>query len=165
MEDISEKEEVGSKAIYEIGYHILPTIDEQNVPSIVSSLKEEVEKAGGVFVMEEFPTRISLAYPMSKVVDGKRTRFDGAYFGWMKFELLRENIESLKKAFDDHKDILRFLLIETVREDTRAPKRVTAPPKQELPKPKPISSLTKKETPAPVSEDELDRTIEKLVAE
>ena len=153
------KEEEGEKAIYEIGYHLLPTVGEQEVPTHVSALKEGIERAGGVFVMEGFPTRISLAYPMSKIVDGKRTRFEKAYFGWMKFEILRDNIKAVKKTFDDNPDVLRFLLITTVREDTRAPRRIVTPQKSEVPKQRTIVSLTKKEKPVPVSEDELDRTI------
>jgi len=159
-----EKDE--EKAIYEIGYHILPSISEEELPAHVSAIKDMIKKEAGVFIMEEAPAKISLAYPMSKMEEGKRSIFEGAYFGWVKFETQRTHIGNIKHALDENNNVLRFLIIETVREDTRAPRRsVTAQKVETLAKSKPMVKLTKKETSAPIVDSEIDRTIEELVVE
>jgi hypothetical protein len=40
------------------------------------------------------------------------------YFGWIKFQLSSENIDSVKKFLDNNVDVLRYLLIKTVKENT-----------------------------------------------
>ena len=166
MAEESTAEEINEeKTIYEIGYHVVSTVAEGELLAQVSLVKEAIKKENGVLIMEESPKKISLAYPMSKMESGERTIFDAAYFGWLKFEIDRDNIGSIKRALDENKDILRFLIIKTVREDTRVPRHVVTAQKAEAPKPKPTIKLTKKETPASVIDAEIDKTIEDLVVE
>ncbi|MCH7598106.1 30S ribosomal protein S6 [Patescibacteria group bacterium] len=167
MAEESTAEEINEeKTIYEIGFHVVPTVDEGELSARVSLVKEAIKKEGGVLIMEESPKKISLAYSMSKMESGKRTMFDSAYFGWLKFEMDRDNIGNIKRVLDENNDILRFLIIKTVREDTRVPRRVVTAQKAEAaPKPKPTVKLTKKETPASVVDAEIDRTIEELIVE
>ena len=165
-QSVEAEEKSEEKTIYEIGYHIVSSVSEEELPARVSAIKDVIKKESGVLIMEDAPSKISLAYPMSKMESGKRTVFESAYFGWLKFEVEQDNIGNIKQAFDENNDILRFLIIKTVREDTRAPRRTVMAQKTEtLLRSQPIVKLTKKETPAPIVDDEIDRTIEKLVVE
>lgn len=165
-QSVGAEEKNEEKTIYEIGYHVVSSVSEEELPARVSAIKDVIKKEGGVLIMEDAPSKISLAYPMSKMEDGKRSIFESAYFGWLKFEVEGDNIGNIKRAFDENNDILRFLIIKTVREDTRAPRRTVMAQKTETPlRSQPIVKLTKKETPAPIVDDEIDRTIEKLVVE
>jgi ribosomal protein S6 len=104
--------------IYEVGYHIIPLIAEDNIPAEVGNIKGFIESKGGLFISEDFPKFRQLAYALSKSVDGHKHNFDQAYFGWVKFEIDPEALPDIKKFLDNDRNILRYLLIETVRENT-----------------------------------------------
>lgn len=104
--------------IYEVGYLLLPTLAEEKLTDEVAFIKSLIEKHGGAFISEGFPERRHLAYEMSKEIDIKKHRFNEGYFGWVKFEVGNESIAEIKKALDAHVNILRYLLINTVRENT-----------------------------------------------
>jgi|SRR3989344_1649342 len=107
-----------SNTIYEVSYLLLPVIAQEHVQSIVESLKEAVKSVSGVIISDEDPILIDLAYPMVKVVGTTRHKADSGYFGWIKFEMRAENIANLKKNLDSNDEILRYLIIKTVRENT-----------------------------------------------
>ena len=113
----NEKEEAVMK-IYEIGYHIVPAVAEEQLPAEVGNLKGLIESKGGLFISEEFPKLRPLAYAIPKVVDGRKQNFTEAYFGWVKFEATPEAIGGINSSFQSNPHILRHLLIETVRENT-----------------------------------------------
>lgn len=150
--------------IYEIGFHIVPSVPEEKLAAEVTAIKDVLEKSGAVFVSEDFPKFKHLAYTMTKVVGAKHFKFDTAYFGWVKFELNPEALLAVKKALESNERILRFLLIQTVRESTLfVPK---APLYRAEPKPIPgLGPKTDGAVKSPISEAELDKTIEAMVAE
>jgi len=148
------------RSIYELGYHIVPTVGESGLPEEVANVKATIERNGGIFIMEEYPVLTQLAYTMVKVKTGKREKHSTAYFGWVKFELETRHTTRLKEDLDQNEHLLRYLLIKTVREDTRAPKRVKTP--QETGSRAPVKTAEKS---APISEEELDRSIAELVVE
>jgi ribosomal protein S6 len=153
-------------AVYELGYHILPTVRDEGVVEEVGKLKSAIEKQKGVLIMDENPALIRLAYPIDRVVSGKHEKYDTAYFGWVKCELPLAHVLVLKRAIEENDNILRFLLIRTVREDTRAPKR-PVPTKAEERDSSATSRrvLSEKKNSTPMSDEELDKTIKELVVE
>lgn len=114
--DIEEREE--SLKIYEVGFHFVPTLSEDDVTVKFSELKSIVEKLGGEFISEDAPKPITLAYEISKTLKGQKKWYKNAYFGWIKFTLLPENIAAFEKEVKLNDLILRYLLITTVRENT-----------------------------------------------
>lgn len=147
--------------IYELGYHLVPTVGDEKLGDAVAEIRNMVLKSEGVFIMEERPVLMTLAYTMVKVITGRRERHNSAYFGWVKFAMESRHVASLKEALDQNDSILRYLLVTTVREDTRAPKRVLSREDSG----KTISKPTRvSEKAAPISEEELDRSIAGLVA-
>ena len=104
--------------VYEVSYLLLPSLAPEQVPAKVGDLIGVVEKAGGEVISQENPTLIDLAYPMIKVVQTIRHKCMKGYFGWMKFEISPESIGKVKKSLDADGEILRYLIIKTVKENT-----------------------------------------------
>jgi len=156
------KEEGGEPRVYELGFLLLPTILEGDIAMNVARLKEGFEKEGGVFISEEFPKKVGLAYSIVKEAEGKRVPFTSAYFGSVKYELSPETVSSLYSALEKESALLRFLLIETVRESAIPMRRPV------FARPDSIRTLEKHPAKAEktvMSEEEIDRTIEELMVE
>ena len=159
----AEQEEKGEVKVYELGFLVLPTLAEEELGGAVSALKGRFEKHGGVFLAEGFPERISLSYRISKTIEGKHTPFSSAYFGWLKYELPAHASVDLGQELKKEASLLRFLLIETIRETPLRERRAFfAKPEVARTIEKPL--VRKSEKPA-MSEEELDRTIQELVIE
>ncbi len=106
--------------VYELGFHFVPTLSEDDVTVKFSELKSFVEKLGGEFISEDAPKPINLAYDISKTVKAVKKWYKNAYFGWIKFTLVPDEIEALEKQVKEFEPVLRYLLISTVRENTMA---------------------------------------------
>ncbi len=104
--------------VYELGFHFVPTLSEDDVTVKFSELKSFVEKLGGEFISEDAPKPIDLAYDISKTVKAQKKWYKNAYFGWIKFTLEPEGIAALEKEIKLFEPMLRYMLISTVRENT-----------------------------------------------
>lgn len=108
---------------YEFAFHVLPTVAEGEVPSVVDSLKALITKAGGQIFDEEEAQRFDLAYEISKYLEGKNRRFSSAYFGWVRFRLPASALTELTEAIEGQKDILRYLLVKLTKVEEQNPFR------------------------------------------
>ncbi len=148
---------------YEIGYLLVSSIPGEKVTEVVASLREVLSKKGASFIAEGAPELQPLAYTMVKKIGSQNHRFDEGYFGWFKFLLQAGEIESVKKTFDMHPDMLRMLLITTVKENTFLGKKapVAALTKaEEIAVPEVAAALS--EAPA-ASIEEMDKSIDEMV--
>ena len=163
-EDNKEKKD-NNFNIYEVGYHIVPAVSEENLSNEIEAIKNFLIKEGVKIISEEFPRMFQLAYSIRKNMDDGKRDFDTAYFGWIKFDATEAPVTKIKKFFDENKNILRFLLIKTVRENTLYfPKGSDAVSTiGELKEAK--KDEREKEIKSPISQEELDKTIDKLIAE
>lgn len=152
-------EEQKEARIYEVGYLVVPSVSEEELPREVTALKDVLEKEKAAMISEEFPKLRPLAYAMQKRTGGEYRTYQNAYFGWVKFEVSAESAKRIDQAFKQNEKVLRYILVKTVREQTvtLGRPRVTRPERKEAPKDAPAS--------APVSEVELNKSIEKLIAE
>lgn len=116
--------------VYELGYHLIPTLAEEEVPQYVNKIKDALDSYGAVIISEEMPKRMELAYTMNPSVKNKKQKFAKAYFGWIKFEVDTESANAFKKLIEDMDEVFRSLLIITVRENTMAPKKLFSAPKK-----------------------------------
>lgn len=112
--------------IYELGYHLLPTVGDDNVANEVLAIKEVLSEIKAEVVSDEYPVLITLEYDMVKRIDTKNIKFNQAYFGWVKFETTPDMIDVLKKKLELKKSLLRHLIITTVRENTLVSKNPLA---------------------------------------
>ena len=115
--------------VYEFSYILMPTIPESELSKKITALKALFEKSKSTFISEAYPEFINLAYTMIKVINNKHERVNNAYFGWFKFEAPTNVLDDVKMTLDRDDDLVRYLLIKTVKENTLAPKKVA--PKRE----------------------------------
>lgn len=153
--------------VYEIGFHLAPIVGEDNIAHEVSLIRDALDKIKAEVVSEDLPRLCPLAYPISKVIKGAKRTFKEAYFGWIKFEADGEDMASLKEVVEKLENILRFLIIKTVRDNTLyGPKFATKEQiKGAMKKDEEEvidAGLPEKEKPA-LSAEELDKTIDDLV--
>lgn len=113
-----------NKKIYELGYHFLPTLSEEEVAKAVTALKEQLSAIEATTIAEAHPALMTLAYEIGKDIENKNRKFATAYFGWIKFEVATEAIEGFKELMEKNLNILRFIIVKTVRESTLAVPKV-----------------------------------------
>ena len=161
MENINESEEANSR-IYEVGYLLVPTVSEENMPVNCGNLKDLIVSMSGEIIFDEMPKMITLAYAMSKVVQNVRSKFDSAYFGWIKFEINPDKILELKKKLGLDPNIIRFLILKTVRENTIAAKRFIH--KDYKRKTSAARKDRQNDSVAPIDREKIDKEIDAMVA-
>ena len=150
--------EVSDNGVYELGFILVPSFTEEKLPEAFGVLKGVVEGKGGVIIGEEFPKNLVLAYTMDKTINNKIERFKEGFFGWVKFEAEGQAIAKIDAALRLRDDVIRHLIISTVRENTIAAKRSIGVRRA------PKAGTTNDAAPQ-MSKEEIDREIEALVDE
>lgn len=153
--------------VYEAGYHIVPSVKEEDVDQIVASVRAEIEKQGGSLIAEGAPSLMKLSYDMEQRVGEKLIAHDRGYFGWIKFEAPTTAAKALTDALNANKQVFRSIVFKTIREDTRA--KYKAPQLREVKRSDTLKAAPRKietsEDSAPVSEADLEKALETLTAE
>lgn len=157
---MNETSNESDKLIYEVGYHLLPTVEEEHVPAEAEKVRSAIEAQGGAVISEEMPKIMSLSYEIWKSINAKRQAFNRAYFGWIKFEAEPSVIAGLKNKIDNLPDILRFIIVKTVREETLRAHKIPVFKKEHVKEGSEEGSEKKPEA----SEEEIDKSIDELLA-
>jgi ribosomal protein S6 len=139
--------------VYEIGYLIVPSIPEEKVAGEVTVIKDVLAKHKAEVIADESATLRPLAYTMVKKVGTSNRRFDSAYFGWVKFEAAPVEVQLIEKEMKAVESVLRFLLINTVREHTLLSSKLNFDASDRKPE------VAK----GPVSIEDMDKSIDKTV--
>ncbi len=160
MEDSKDSK---SPQVYELGYLLAPSITGEDVPGVFGNLKELISSFGGGLISDEMPKMISLAYTMSKVVSNVRNKWSTAYFGWIKFEMSTAKISDLKKKLDLEPQIIRFLILKTIKENTIAAKRFVYRDMGHKRAPT-VKKDGENEAPVEINKEEIDKEIDAMVA-
>lgn len=137
--------------IYEVGYLISPLVPEDKLDGEISVLRDAVEKKQGLIVSEERARMQRLAYNIIKPHAGN---FESAWFGWIKFMAAPEAVSEIKSHFDKNQNLVRFLIINSSKEDTakRAPRRTTG-----------RKTFVAPEVKTEIKTEEVDKKLEELV--
>jgi ribosomal protein S6 len=148
--------------VYELGYLLVPTISEEDLPVVFGNLKELVSSLGGIHISDEMPKTIPLSYQMVKVIANARHKFNTAYFGWIKFTMDSDKVLELKKKLDLDGNIIRFLILKTVKENTIAAKRFVSgdATRRKIR----FEKNENTETAVPINKEEIDKEIDAMVA-
>ena len=160
----NDSKEAGLR-VYEVGYHIIPTVKEEELEGIVASIRAIIEKAGGSFIAEGAPVSMKLSYAMTAREGDKNVQYDRGFFGWIKFEAPVEITETLDESLKADRNILRHIIFRTVREETRA--RMKIPTLRDVRRTDAIKAPARhiEDTTVPVSEVDLDKAIETLTTD
>lgn len=109
--------------VYEISFIFDNKLDEGAALEKSNALKQSIATLGGSFISEEAPYMRELAYEMIRVVNNVNVRFNEGYFGWIKFELDGEKVKDFEKAIKLDEQVVRYLVVKTVRDNTVYTKR------------------------------------------
>lgn len=121
MTDINET--IVDNRVYEISFIFDNNIDEEAALKKGDALKQSIATLGGSFISEEAPYMRELAYEMIRVQNNVNIRFNEGYFGWIKFELSGDKVKEFEKAIKLDEQVVRYLVVATVRENTVYTKR------------------------------------------
>ncbi len=148
--------------IYEVGYNLLGSLSEDQAVSGAGAVQAILKSEAISFVGEHAPVKISLAYTITKKVNGRNERFDSAYFGWVAFEALPEAVVRIQAALEAEQNILRFILVRTSRDAVAAAQSgaVEAPVLGNIEKPK-----REAEAGGEVSEAALEQALQSMATE
>ncbi|MFH1200836.1 MAG: 30S ribosomal protein S6 [bacterium] len=162
-ESENEVSEDTNSRVYELGYLLVPTLEEVDVPVTFGNLKELVSSLGGITISDEMPKMFTLAYPMVKVIANLRNKFKTAYFGWIKFTMDADKILELKKRLDLDPNFIRFLILKTVKENTiTTPKRFIHG--EMAHRKTKIEKSENDKTAISINKEEIDKEIDAMVA-
>jgi ribosomal protein S6 len=116
-------ETVIDSRVYEISFIFDNKLDESSALKKAETLKQSIATLGGSFISEEAPYMRELAYEMVRVQKNVNVRFNEGYFGWIKFELSPNSVASLEKGVMLDEEVVRYLIVKTVAENTVYTKR------------------------------------------
>ena len=121
---MSEKNEtmMGSR-VYKISFILDNRLDEGAALEKGNALKQSIAALEGSFISEEAPYLRELAYEMTRVQNNANVRFSQGYFGWIKFEMDAEKVKAFEAPLKRDEQIIRFIIVNTVRENTVFTKR------------------------------------------
>ncbi len=145
-------------SVYEVGYLMVPTISEENVGGEVTAFKDELQAQGAIFISDEYPKMMELAYEMSRSIANKKQKFSYGYFGWVKFECTTVQGKAIKESLDKNEKLVRYLMITTVRESTMSSKRPYGKTEGAR-RPR----TNRSEETGPINEEVIDKEIDALV--
>jgi ribosomal protein S6 len=153
--------------VYELGYHLVSTLPEEKIPEASGAVRAMIEQISKDIIAEELPIFIELAYPIVKTVEHKNQTFTDAYFGWIKFAGSPEGIAVLEEGLKKDQNVLRYLVVKTLRENTLIAKRFPLSKTKRRDETVPFATVATGDiavkVSAAVSDAELDKVIEKLV--
>ena len=119
----NENETTVDSRVYEISFIFDNKLDEQTALEKSNALKASIATLGGSFISEEAPYMRELAYEMIRVVNNVNVRFNEGYFGWIKFTLDGSKVKDFEKAIKLDEQVVRYLVVTTVAENTVYTKR------------------------------------------
>lgn len=109
--------------VYEISFIFDNKLDEGTALGKAEQLKQSIATLGGSFISEEAPYMRELAYEMIRVQNNVNVRFNEGYFGWIKFEMDADRVKEFEKAIKLDEQVVRYLVVKTVRDNTVYTKR------------------------------------------
>lgn len=109
--------ENNDKNLYELGYLLIPVISEEKLVEEANLVRSAIESNGGLIVNEEQPKMRKLSYEIAhNVAGGRRTRYDDAHFGWMRFNLSPASVKKMEEELKKNPSMLRYLVINLSKE-------------------------------------------------
>lgn len=161
---VEEADSDDERTVYELGYHLVPSLSEEEVALRVENFKKAIEAFPGGFIASGGPLSQELSYPMRKMKNGKWREFTRSQFGWVKFTAAPEKVHAWRDILSSDETIIRFLIIKTVREDTMAAQPLFTEVRGDT-RPKERLTDAPTEDAKPVLEEELDKRLGEILEE
>lgn len=151
-DELQEDEGGETTRLYELGYLLVPHLDEDALAKEVETLKNAV----GAVVLEGKPRKIDLAYMMHKVIKNTRESYEDAFFGWIKFNAELGALAEIKKVLEGDETVIRFLITHS---------QMPPEPPKKIFRARPVKKDEPTEAAGPVDEAALEKEIEEMLVE
>ena len=109
---------------YEVGFLLTPSLSEESLGVELARIRDEIEKAKGAIVGEGYPALRPLSYPIAYRVGGVKQQLQQAYFGYIKFTLVPEEVLTVKAGLEKVETLVRFLIMIAGKENPAPIRRV-----------------------------------------
>jgi len=110
---------------YELGYVLVPTLEEDAVSKEVQALKDHAVSLGATILLSGEPALIDLAYGMDKVTENKKEIYNKGYFGWFTCTMNPGHAVAYNAFASAYPSVVRALFIKASREVPPTTKRIT----------------------------------------
>lgn len=101
--------------VYELGFHLDGELPQEEVKKAYQGIRDRITAVGTV-VAEGEPTKVPLAYTISRQETTGRRDFDSAFFCWIAYEADAAGHDSLLELVKTQSSIIRHLDIRTTKD-------------------------------------------------
>lgn len=101
--------------VYEFGFHLDGELPQEEVKKEYQAIRDRISAVGTV-IAEGEPTKIPLAYTISRQETTGRRDFDSAFFCWIAYEADGAGHEDILELARSQSTIIRFLDIRTTKD-------------------------------------------------
>lgn len=116
--DGAENADFAETRVYELGFHLDAELPQEEAKKAYQGIRDRIT-AFGSLVAEGEPTKIPLAYTISRQETTGRRDFDSAFFCWIAYEADAQAHEDLLDFVKGVSSIIRFIDIRTDRETAK----------------------------------------------
>lgn len=113
--DVQEGDDLSETRVYELGFHLDGELPQEEVKKVYQGIRDRISAVGTV-VAEGEPTKVPLAYTISRQETTGRRDFNTAFFCWISYEVDAAGHEDIATLARSEASIVRFLDIRTTRE-------------------------------------------------
>jgi ribosomal protein S6 len=101
--------------VYELGFHLDPELAQEDLKKAYQAVRDRIA-AVGTIVAEGEPTKIPLAYTISRMETTGRRDFYTAFFCWIAYETTGQGHEDIATMARENTQIIRFLDVRTTKD-------------------------------------------------
>jgi len=101
---------------YELAFHLVPSLGDDNVGKVFEEITKLVEKNKGKIVSKSEPALLNLEYTMEKIVDAVKSKYNTAYFAWIIFD--SGDVIKLDEDLKHNSNVLRYIIAKTKQRDS-----------------------------------------------
>ncbi|HEY0010934.1 MAG TPA: hypothetical protein VGB97_03435 [Candidatus Paceibacterota bacterium] len=113
--DPQEDGDLAETRVYELGFHLDAELPQEEVKKVYQGIRDRISAVGTV-IAEGEPTKIPLAYTISRQETAGRRDFDSAFFCWIAYEADVAGHEDVAALARSETSIVRFLDIRTSKD-------------------------------------------------
>lgn len=115
LTDVQEDGDLTETRVYELGFHLDGELPQEEAKKAYQGIRDRITAVGAV-VAEGEPTKVPLAYSISRQETTGRRDFDSAFFCWIAYETDGAGHEDISEFVRSQSNIIRFLDIRTTRD-------------------------------------------------
>ncbi|HEY4489316.1 MAG TPA: hypothetical protein VJA87_02430 [Candidatus Paceibacterota bacterium] len=111
----TEDTDLAETRVYELGFHLDGELPQEEVKKEYQGIRDRISAVATV-IAEGEPTKVPLAYRISRQETTGRRDFDSAFFCWIAYEADGAGHEDIAEFARSQSSIVRFLDIRTTKD-------------------------------------------------